>query len=120
MLIIADLVFQDLNTMFHYAGTANFFTVEAEEDEQSNKNALKRAKNVDDNGDTLHQEQNCAVRQLQIYRKCSFLQQTTKSLDWEGNVLVPLPDYEEILGIIKLTETELMHLKDVNQYIADM
>jgi TATA-binding protein-associated factor len=35
-----------------------------------------------------------------------FLRRTTTSVNWEGKVLLPLPEAKEIIGLVELTERE--------------
>lgn len=67
---------------------------------------LRRAKKMDDDGATTLREQLKIVRRQQKHCIGRFLRRTTASLSWEGNVLLPLPEPREIIGLIQLTERE--------------
>lgn len=66
----------------------------------------RKAKKVDDDGATLLREQLKVVRRLQGHCVGHFLRRTTTSVNWEGKVLLPLPEAKEIIGLVELTERE--------------
>lgn len=87
-------------------GIPHFFTEESFIEEKSDVAKFRRAKKLDDDGETLLTEQLQVVRRLQGYCQGNFLRRTATSRDWEGKVLLPLPPYIEIIGVLNLTERE--------------
>lgn len=93
--------------MGRLVGIPHFFTEDAFSQEKDDAASVRRAKKLDDDGETLLSEQVQAVRRLQTHLKGNFLRRTTDSRDNKGQRLLPLPPYKEILGIISLTEREM-------------
>lgn len=75
-------------------------------EEKDDATVLRRVKKIDDNGANTLREQVKIVRRLQKHCIGHFLRRTTSSLNWEGNVLLRLPEPREIIGLIQLTERE--------------
>ena len=92
--------------MGRLVGIPYFFTEDALSQEKEDTTAVRRAKKLDDDGETLLAEQLQAVKRLQGHLKGNFLRRTTESRDNMGNALLPLPPYKEILGIVTLIERE--------------
>ncbi|RDB19056.1 Transcription regulatory protein SNF2 [Hypsizygus marmoreus] len=97
---------KDIASMGRLVGIPYFFTEASYIEEKSDAAAVRRAKKLDDDGEALLAEQLRAVKRLQGYCLGHFLRRTTESRDFEGKVLLPLPPYIEILGVLTLTERE--------------
>jgi hypothetical protein len=87
-------------------GKSHFFTEAAFSQEKDDAASIWRAKKLDDDGESLLAEQVQAVKCLQGHLTGHLLRRTTESLDYEGKLLLPLPPYQEILGIVTLTKRE--------------
>lgn len=98
--------------MGRLVGIPHFFTEDAFSQEKEDTAAFRRAKSLDDDGESLLAEQVQAVKRLQGHLKGNFLRRTTESLDNKNNPLLPLPPYQEILGIVTLTERETGIIQD--------
>jgi len=92
--------------MGRLSGIPHFFTEASFYEEKNDAAALRRAKKLDDDGEALLAEQLQAVKRLQSHLTGHFLRRTPESLDYKGGVLLPLPPYQEILGVLTLTERE--------------
>lgn len=92
--------------MGRLVGIPHFFTEDAFSQEKEDTASVRRAKKLDDDGETLLVEQVQAVKRLQGHLKGNFLRRTTESLDHANKPLLPLPPYKEILGTLMLTERE--------------
>jgi len=92
--------------MGRLVGVPYFFTEDSISQEREDTASVRRAKKLDDDGETLLAEQVQAVKRLQTHLKGNFLRRTTESLDNQGRPLLPLPPYKEILGTVTLTERE--------------
>jgi hypothetical protein len=92
--------------MGRLVGMPYFFTEDAFSQEKEDTASVRKAKKLDDDGESLQAEQVQAVRRLQSHLKGNFLRRTTKSLDNNRKPLLPLPPYKEILGTVTLTERE--------------
>lgn len=102
---------QDIASLGRLVGIPHFFSEVSFIEEKGDAARLRKAKKLDDDGETVLVEQLQVVRRLQGHCKGHFLRRTTKSVDDRGVVLLPLPPYEEIIGVINLTqrETAIMH-----------
>ncbi|KAF8074473.1 P-loop containing nucleoside triphosphate hydrolase protein [Lyophyllum atratum] len=98
--------FKDLSAMGRLVGLPHFYTEEAFQDEKDDAAAVRKAKALDDDGQSLLVVQLLAVKRLQARLGDHFLRRTTSSLDSQGNPLLPLPPYDEILGVLELTQRE--------------
>lgn len=92
--------------MGRLVGIPHFFTEAAYSEEKNDTTAIRRAKKLDDDGETLLVEQIQAVKRLQSHLLGHFLRRTTGSIDYAGKPLLPLPPYVEILGVLALTQRE--------------
>lgn len=92
--------------MGRLVGLPHFYTEEAFQDEKDDAAAVRKAKALDDDGQSLLVVQLLAVKRLQARLGDHFLRRTTSSLDSQGNPLLPLPPYDEILGVLELTQRE--------------
>ncbi|KAF8054476.1 P-loop containing nucleoside triphosphate hydrolase protein [Lyophyllum atratum] len=97
---------RDLSAMGRIVGLPHFFTEAAWQEEKDDAAAVRRAKTLDDDGLTLHGEQLSAVKRLQDHLGKHFLRRTTDSKDSEGNPLLTLPPFKEIIGVLELTQRE--------------
>lgn len=92
--------------MGRLVGVPHFFTEDALSQEKEDTASVRRAKKLDDDGETLLAEQVQAVRRLQSHLKGNFLRRTTESLDNHNQPLLPLPPHQDILGMVTLTDRE--------------
>ncbi|KAF9444080.1 hypothetical protein P691DRAFT_678274 [Macrolepiota fuliginosa MF-IS2] len=97
---------KDAASLARLVGVPHFFDEVSFIEEKADAGALRKAKKLDDNKATLLAEELRIVRRHQAHCIGHFLRRTTKSRDWEGEVLLPLPPYTEIPGILALTERE--------------
>lgn len=97
--------------MGRLVGLPHFFDEVSFIEEKADATKLRRAKKLDDDGEAVLAEQLQIVRRLQGHCKGHFLRRTSKSVDDRGAPLLPLPPYEEIIGVLNLTEREtaIMH-----------
>lgn len=79
-------------------------------EEKADLAKLRRLKKPDD-VEARRAEQLQIVRRLQGHCKGHFLRRTSQSVNDMGAPLLPLPPYEEIIGVLNLTEREtaIMH-----------
>lgn len=92
--------------MARLVGVPHFFDEASAIEEKADTSRLRKAKKLDDDGEASLAEQVAIVRRLQGHCIGHFLRRTTESVDWEGRVLLQLPDYKEIVGLVTLTERE--------------
>ncbi|KAH0583325.1 hypothetical protein H2248_011193 [Termitomyces sp. 'cryptogamus'] len=111
---------KDIASMLRLVGLSYFFTEESFQQEKEDIAAFRRAKKLDDDGEAALAESLAAVKRLQGYGANYFIRRTSRSLDWQGQVLINLPKYVEIVGILKLTEREREALHNRNEYISEM
>ncbi|KAG6880879.1 hypothetical protein C0993_003896, partial [Termitomyces sp. T159_Od127] len=110
----------DVASMLRLAGLPHFFTEASFQQEKEDLAAYRRAKKLDDDGEGALAESLAAVKRLQKYAADNFIRRTSKSRDWKGKVLIDLPDYVEIVGVLKLTSKEREALQSRNEYITEM
>ncbi|GLB36948.1 putative aortic smooth muscle cell differentiation [Lyophyllum shimeji] len=103
---------KDIAAMGRLVGIPHFSTEAAFEEEREDASAVRRAKKLDDDGEAVQFEQTQAVKRLQGHLTGHFLRRTTESEDFQGNILIPLPPYKEIMGILNLTERERKIITD--------
>lgn len=92
--------------MARLVGIPHFSTEAAYLEEKNDAATIRRLKKLDDDGEALLAEQLKAVKRLQSHLVGHFLRRTTESRNWKQEVLLPLPPYIEILGVLTLTERE--------------
>ncbi|KAF9442094.1 P-loop containing nucleoside triphosphate hydrolase protein [Macrolepiota fuliginosa MF-IS2] len=97
---------KDVTSLERLVGIPHFFDEASYIEEKADASALRKAKKLDDDGETALQTQLGIIRRLRGYCIGHFLRRTTASLNWEGKELLSLPPYEEIIGLINLTERE--------------
>lgn len=98
--------------MARLIGVPHFFTETSFIEEKDDAAALRRAKKLDDDGEAQLATQLQSIRRLQRYLVGYFLRRTPTSLDYRGQVLLPLPPYVEILGVLNLTARESQIIED--------
>lgn len=98
--------------MGRLVGIPHFFTEDSYSQEKEDTAAFRKARSLDDDGESLLAEQVQAVKRLQGHLKGNLLRRTTDSLDYNNNPLLPLPPYKEILGVVTLTERETGIIQD--------
>jgi hypothetical protein len=104
-------VFQDIGMMARLIQVPHFVTEESYVQETNDRLDIARAKKLDDDGRSVRMIQIAAVRRMQTYFFGSILRRTTDSLDWEGKVLINIPPYVDVIGVLDLTqrETDILH-----------
>ncbi|KXN81812.1 Chromatin-remodeling complex ATPase chain isw-1 [Leucoagaricus sp. SymC.cos] len=101
--------------MGRLVGIPHFLSEVAWVEEKNDASRLRKAKKLDDDGDAVQAENLQVVRRLQNHCIGHFLRRTTGSVDWQGRVLIPLPEYKEIIGVINLTERETKIIEQRSQ-----
>jgi TATA-binding protein-associated factor len=81
-------------------------------EEKHDASILRRVKKYDDDGVTFLSEQLQIVRRLQRHCQGYFLRRSPTSVDFQGQILLPLPPYHEIIGIVDLTARELTIIQE--------
>ncbi|KAF8871323.1 P-loop containing nucleoside triphosphate hydrolase protein [Infundibulicybe gibba] len=102
---------KDISSMARLCGVPYFLSEKSVAEEKEDAIAFRRARKMDDDGLALRKAQIEAVRRMQKHFHGSILRRTADSLDWKGQVLVSLPPYKEITGILRLTEREMSILE---------
>lgn len=84
-----------------------YFVSEASLDEEKADNATyRKAKKMDDDGQSLRQAEIAAVIRMQRQFVGHILRRTSDSKNWLGKPLIELPPATHIIGILTLTERE--------------
>jgi hypothetical protein len=92
--------------MARLVGVPHFFTELAITEEKDDAAAIRRAKTMEDDGQSLRVAQIEAVRRMQKQFKRSVLRRTTDSRNWEGQTLLDLHPHQDIIGVLELTKRE--------------
>ena len=82
--------------MGRLVGIPHFFTEAAWSEEKDDDAAVRRAKKLDNDGETQLAERVQAVKRLQGHLTGHFLRRTTDSFDYNAKPLLPLPPYKEV------------------------
>ncbi len=106
------LTHQDIASLGRLVGIDYFFSEQHLNDSKEDAAAIRRARKELDDGETLVAEQLRIVRRLQKHYQHFFLRRTSASLDPEGNGLLQLPPFVEIIGIVALTEREVKIIQE--------
>jgi hypothetical protein len=95
-------------------GVPYFLTEESYLQDAEDKSDIRRARSLrlDDDGRSLRTVQVSAVRRMQAHFFGSILRRTTTSLDWEGKVLIDIPPYVDLIGVLDLTKREMDILQE--------
>lgn len=93
--------------MGRLVGVPHFFTEESHAREKDIASDMRKARKMDDDGEALLAVQIMAVRESQAQLVGNFLRRTTESRTNLGALLIPLPPYVEIIGVITLTDREV-------------
>jgi TATA-binding protein-associated factor len=92
--------------MARLVGVPHFFTEQSYLEEKEDAAAIRRAKKLDDDGQSVRSLQVLSVRRMQKQFLGSILRRTTDSKNWNGQTLLDLPPHEDIMGVLTLTERE--------------
>jgi hypothetical protein len=103
----AQHVSKDIASLGRLVGILHFLDELSFIEEKQDASTLRKVKKYDDNGATYLSEQLKIVRRLQASCQPNFLRRSPTSVDFQGQLLLPLPPYHEIIGIVDLTEREL-------------
>lgn len=122
---------QDTAGMGRLLGIKHFLGQAALIEEKSDAADIRRAKkdlpeeiDLEDDEDET-QENPLKLCQIQISRRHQenfqglVIRRTPSSIDWEGKVLIDLPDYKTVLGLVELTEREVTIISDIMTSIKD-
>lgn len=109
-LLAVNLIFvfgQDIASMGRLVGLPHFFDEASFIEEKSDAATLRQFQKPGQRDEaSLSAERVRIVRRLQGHCKGHFLCRTSRSVNDQGAPLIPLPPYEEIIGILNLTERE--------------
>ncbi|KAJ3564157.1 hypothetical protein NP233_g8477 [Leucocoprinus birnbaumii] len=103
---------KDIISMGRLIGLPYFFSELCVAEEREDNAMLRRAKKLNDDGESLRAARVHITRRLHDLCKGHFLRRTTASLDWAGRTLLPLPPYIEIIGLLQLSEREMLILHE--------
>ncbi|KAF9441652.1 hypothetical protein P691DRAFT_683240 [Macrolepiota fuliginosa MF-IS2] len=107
---------KDIASVARLVGIPHFFTEETFIEEKSDAARFRRAKKLDDDGESALAEQVQIVKRLQDHCEGHFLRRTARSHDVDGQVLLELPPYIEIVGTLVLTERETSIMKERSEF----
>ncbi|KAF7771865.1 hypothetical protein Agabi119p4_6176 [Agaricus bisporus var. burnettii] len=82
---------KDIASLGRLVGIPHFSDEASHTEEKDDGSTVRRAKKFDDEGATLLRH---------------FLRRTVASTNWEGKVLLPLPEPKEIIGLLQLSDRE--------------
>lgn len=88
-------------------GIPHFLSEASVEEEKEDAAAIRRAKKMDDEGESLKIVQIEAVRRMQKHFLGSILRRTADSRNWLGSGILDVPPHKTILGILTLTDREM-------------
>ncbi|KAJ3963543.1 P-loop containing nucleoside triphosphate hydrolase protein, partial [Lentinula raphanica] len=97
---------KDLLGLARIIGIPHFLTEASVLESREDAAALRRAKKVEDDGNTVQDMQISIVRRIQTQFHGYVLRRTGCSLDNAGKTLLNLPPYKQIVGILSLTDRE--------------
>ena len=97
---------QDVAAMARMIGVPHFRTDASWQEEKDDNTAFRRAKKLDDDGQSLRLAQLSTVLRMQGQFSGHILRRTATSINWKGDPLIKLPPLKHIPGILILTERE--------------
>ncbi|KAJ3566667.1 hypothetical protein NP233_g6859 [Leucocoprinus birnbaumii] len=103
---------KDIISMGRLVNLDYFFSELCIAEEKEDNALIRKAKKFDDDGESLRAARMQITRRLHDRCRGHFLRRTTNSYDWVGRTLLPLPPYLEIIGLIKLSDREILILQD--------
>ncbi|KXN84276.1 SWI/SNF-like matrix-associated actin-dependent regulator [Leucoagaricus sp. SymC.cos] len=103
---------KDIAALARLVGVPYFFTEDSHTEEKADIASLRRLKKLDDDGAAVRAEKVVIVRRLQKHIIHNFLHRTSKSVNYLGDNLLPLPPCMDIIGLLTLTEREMEIMKD--------
>ncbi|KAJ3563513.1 hypothetical protein NP233_g8897 [Leucocoprinus birnbaumii] len=103
---------KDIISMGRLVGLPYFFSELCIAEEKDDNALIRKAKKLDDDGEALRAVRVQITRRLHDRCKGHFLRRTTGSRDWVGRTLLPLPPYLEIIGLLRLSDREVLILQD--------
>jgi hypothetical protein len=92
--------------MARLLGVPHFLTDTSWSEEKDDVASFRKAKKLDDDGQSLRLAQIEAVVRLQRQFAGHILRRTATSVNWKGEPLVKLPPLKHIIGVLKLTDRE--------------
>lgn len=100
-------VTQDIASIGRIIGVPYFLTANSVQELKEDTKTYRKARKLDDNGQSLQIAEVLAVRRMQDQFAGYILRRTTDSVDWKGNRLLDLPPHKTIVGILELTKREV-------------
>jgi hypothetical protein len=98
---------QDIASIGRLIGVREFLTPNSVLEQQEDVAAFRKAKKLDDDGESLKVAEVLAVRRMQSQFRGHMLRRTTDSVDWRGGSLLDLPPHKTISGVLELTKREV-------------
>jgi TATA-binding protein-associated factor len=98
---------QDISAMGRLIGIPHFLSEASVEEEKDDAAATRRAKKMDDEGQSLKIVEIEAVRRMQKHFLGSILRRTVDSRNWLGSGILDVPPHKTILGVLTLTDREM-------------
>ncbi|KAF9455402.1 P-loop containing nucleoside triphosphate hydrolase protein, partial [Collybia nuda] len=100
---------RDIASMGRLVGISHFYSEEALAEEKADAGVIRRSRGDEpiDGPIEVDQDVVAIVQRLQRQFERRILRRTKESLDWTGKILIPLPPYEEIMMVLKLTTREM-------------
>jgi len=99
--------FQDISSLARLIGIEYFSTESCYEEEKEDAKRLHQVKKSNSKGHEVLAENLRVIRRHQQRILGHFLRRTTSSVDYTGTPLLNLPPYQEIVGLLKLTQREM-------------
>ncbi|KAF5345577.1 hypothetical protein D9756_011032 [Leucocoprinus leucothites] len=103
---------KDISALGRLVGLSHFLDEISYIEEKADNSRMRKAKKLDDDGESLRIERLQIVRRLQMQCKGHLLRRTISSKDFEDKPLIPLPPYVQLLGILDLTQRETEIITD--------
>jgi hypothetical protein len=92
--------------MARLIGVRHFLTEASWIEEKDDNSNYRKAKKLDDGGQSLRLAQIEAVTRMQKQFSGHILRRTANSANWKGDPLIKLPPLKHIIGVLNLTERE--------------
>jgi TATA-binding protein-associated factor len=98
---------QDIASIGRIIGVQDFLTADSVREQREDAATYRKAKKLDDDGESLKIAEVLAVRRMQAQFSGHILRRTTDSVDWRGGSLLDLPPHKTIAGVLELTKREM-------------
>ncbi|KAJ3566666.1 hypothetical protein NP233_g6855 [Leucocoprinus birnbaumii] len=103
---------KDISAIGRLVGLSYFMDEMALQDEKADSSRLRKAKRLDDDGESYKAEQLHITRRLHTKSKDRMLRRTANSKGFDNQPLISLPPYITILAILNLTPREMSIIQD--------